>query len=184
MFTRKSEARHVSLWLCPHNSPWRLKEIQLKAFLWHSPLPVNEDVLTSLLGFLHAATQLALHISSPNSLQYIYVYKKLTNMWRPFLHVSENPQLFLIENLHPPEHPLMFRDVVKGTLRILTTLCVLTTLCIWKTFCILTTLCISTTLFILTTLCVVTTFSILTTLCIYRRSLFERRCVFQRRSEF
>jgi len=124
MFTRKSEARHVSLWLCPHNSLWRLKEIQLNAFLWHSPLPFNEDVITSLLGFLRADIQLALYISSPNSLQYNYIYKKFKSMWRPFFHVSENRQLFLIDNLHPLEYPMMFRDVVKGTFCILTKLCI------------------------------------------------------------
>lgn len=44
-------------------------------------------------------------------------------MLRPFCHVSETRQLFLIDNLHPPEHPMtpaVFRDVVKGTLCILT----------------------------------------------------------------
>lgn len=78
---------------------------------------------TSLLGFLRAAIQLARYVSSPNSLQYNYNYKMLKCVWRPFYHASETQQLFLIDNLHPPEHPMtpaVFRDVVKGTLCILT----------------------------------------------------------------
>ena len=63
-------------------------------------------MITSLLGFLHATIQLALYVSSSNSLQYNYIYKKLQSMWRSFYHVSETRKLFVIDNLHPPEHPM------------------------------------------------------------------------------